>query len=765
MSCQSTPTSRDDYQYSHAETATVRIHPSSRTADDGKAPPWSLNARVSIESSSTLRSPSPLFRRRAGDDGSWTLSGGALASGTPFSRGTLELLSRYPLRRLLVRVGDAAASRWSGDLGGGAAAVDARQSLREERAGGPSGTSVLASFARPAAGPRSRVDGEEVKQHHRDLYASLLRYLVDNSLFPPCGAPLDSARVRKHGHATIVRSSRDVMNNSTIQTVNVESFLAADGAAFCNPGTRLFLLDNGKGSGWGAAAENGACRSSWGLFGSLFHSSSGTTLSELLLGASSDAAPWESGGRGGGTDGRNSVWVDLQISPLCFETSDKSGGGEGCAVMVTRGTSYHVALPPPTRGRNYDAQLNVSLGDLLLGRETLQKSLSMEKEGRMAWYPCPLSISSRIAMYLPKGFAAALSHGVKTIDDRSDGGVGMAEFDVLTWKDGYIDLSAPWAQLHRTNQKDTRGEYATATASSLFGISRTVQRPRGVSSSGTLVTVLRYDQLKSFEMGPSRVVEVVSLDVLPGALIKPRMRTLQMTLYQGGGAGGDGFVPPLDAFDRLCKCPYNVTDAFERSQSDDARPDQCGLICHKKVHLSELQHHNVILQSDGSMLLERTIQLPPDSSLWTTIGFDEAYLPFQKFPADANRGVDAFPSRATFTPLTSSSSSISTPSVTLYSPSLLLMPPVPDMSMPFNVISLSCTLWALVLGSLLNILVRRGTESVRRELTGEKEKRPLEKLKDKIKEKVGKLKDKLRWVKERFGKKILNQSASQSAES
>jgi hypothetical protein len=67
--------------------------------------------------------------------------------------------------------------------------------------------------------------------------------------------------------------------------------------------------------------------------------------------------------------------------------------------------------------------------------------------------------------------------------------------------------------------------------------------------------------------------------------------------------------------------------------------------------------------------------------------------------------------------------------------------------MPFNVISLSCTLWAFVLGSLLNILVRRGTESVKRELTGEKEKRPLDKLKEKLKEKVKRLKEKLKRVK------------------
>jgi phosphatidylinositol glycan class T len=149
--------------------------------------------------------------------------------------------------------------------------------------------------------------------------------------------------------------------------------------------------------------------------------------------------------------------------------------------------------------------------------------------------------------------------------------------------------------------------------------------------------------------------------------------------------------------------------------------------------LSDLQNHNLLLNSDGSWLIKRTIMLNPDSSLWMMVDFDEAYIPFQKFPADANRGIDAFPSRATFTIEADAP-------ITLSSSSLLLLPPVPDMSMPFNVISLSCTLWAFVLGSLLNILVRRATESVKSDFTGVREKRPIDKLKEKMKDKIGRLK-------------------------
>jgi len=705
-------------------------------------------------------------------------------------------------------VGDAATSSSSSST---SSVVDQQQSLlQEERASGPSGTSVLASFAvaqsATAVGgtpPQSNENSDRTKEYYQDQYSSLLRYLLDHTLFPPCGAPLDSLRVRKHGHSTIVHSPRndEITKSTTMQTVNVESFLAADAATFCSPGIYSFLLanegrklgDKTESGGWGTATDNGACHSTdndtWGLFGSLFSSSSsgGVTLSELLLGSSLDASPWDSSGGGGGgrNDKRNSVWIDLQVSPSCFVagagSSDSNGGEEGCSVKVTRGASYRIALPSPSRGNRKNTNdelgsrerahntLNLSLGDLLLGHETLRHSLSAEKEGWKAWYPCPLSDSSRVVMHLPEGYVTATNDGVVAISDGGDSHTRTMEFDTLAWKDGYIDLAAPWAQLYPSNMKENDEKHALsmATPSSLFGISRTVHRPLGVSSSGTLVTVLNYDQLKSSDRGQSQIVKVQSLDVLPGTLIKPRMRTLQMSLYRGGGAGGDRFVPPPpNAHDQLCECSYNATDSLsvDTSIGDDASSDQCGLICHKKLSLSELQDHQLILHSDGTVLLERTIHLHPDSSLWMTVDFDEAYLPFQKFPADANRGVDAFPARATFTPvlppssLSSSSSSTTAPtealsSITLYSPSLLLLPPVPDMSMPFNVISLSCTLWAFALGSTINILVRRGTESVKRDLTGEKEKRPLDKLKEKLQEKGRKLKEKVRWMKGKLGKK------------
>ena len=739
--------SSGSYQYTHDETATTHLYHSSSTRSSNYNN-QNLNSRVYLESTSTFQSSIPIFHNN--NYSSWDISNDVLTNnGTPFSRQVLELLHHYPLQRLLIRVGDAASSSGSSiSLG----AVDTQQQYhQEERARGPSGTSVLATFA----SSQNNNDNNNLIQHYQDEYASLLRYLLDNTLFPPCGAPLDSLRVRKHGHSIIVHSPEQQPNDNDTATqyINVESFLAADAATFCNPGIKSFILSSNDihtgnksgGGGWGGATNNGACHSSditRGLFNSFFAPSSSSTssnddddddatLSELLLGLSLDATPWEvNGDQHQANNKRNSVWIDLQVSPSCFSSS--IADGEECTVTVTRGTSYRVAVP---YSMDDEKQFNLSLGDVFLGHNTMEEQ--SPKVGRKAWHPCPLSDSSRILMYLPKGYDAKFVNGVNTV---YGGGVQQEErieFDVLALTEGYIDLAAPWAQLY-AKEKTQPG--TSQQQQSLYGISRTVHRPLGISSSGTLVSVLRYGQLDLLSSEQqSNMVKVQSLDILPGTLIKPRMQTLHMIYYQGGGAGGERFVPPIESASQFCECK-NETDS-----SGDTSSDQCGLICTKQTSLSELQDHRIILHSDGTIHLERTMLLQPDSSLWMMVDFDEAYLPFQKFPADANRGVDIFPATATFSPVQPASHP---QPVTLYSPSLLILPPVPDMSMPFNVISLSCTLWAFVLGSLLNILVRRATESVKRELTGEKEKRPIDKIKDKVRKVKVKLLSKIKRKKD-----------------
>eukprot|EP01082_Thalassiosira_pseudonana_P005576 g5211.t1 g5211 contig19:166054-166581(-) len=131
--------------------------------------------------------------------------------GTPFSRRLLELISRCRLQRLLIRVGDASSSSSSSSSSTSSSLHrnnedDQQQLQQEERARGPSGTSVVASFVQPSM-QRDSISGENsnrVKERYQHQYA--VRYLLDNNLFPPCGAPLDSLRERKHGHSILVSS-------------------------------------------------------------------------------------------------------------------------------------------------------------------------------------------------------------------------------------------------------------------------------------------------------------------------------------------------------------------------------------------------------------------------------------------------------------------------------------------------------------------------------------------------------------------------------
>lgn len=130
-----------------------------------------------------------------------------------------------------------------------------------------------------------------------------------------------------------------------------------------------------------------------------------------------------------------------------------------------------------------------------------------------------------------------------------------------------------------------------------------------------------------------------------------------------------------------------------------------------------------------STLLQHEFVLPPQSSAKLTVGYDPILLPFQHFPPDPNRGIEVPPSWVVWNA-----------SHTLYSPALLLLPPVPDMSMPFNIISLTCTLYVFVIGSIINTVVRRAEDKVYFQLYPDK--RP-KAIKQKLLEKLVHVKQKL----------------------
>jgi hypothetical protein len=148
-------------------------------------------------------------------------------------------------------------------------------------------------------------------------------------------------------------------------------------------------------------------------------------------------------------------------------------------------------------------------------------------------------------------------------------------------------------------------------------------------------------------------------------------------------------------------------------------------------------------QSDGTIVVEYNVTLNPMTTINMTLDYEPALLPFQQFPADANRGIELPPTLFTFgnnndaSTCTNSSSITATTTnttTTLYSAPLLFMPPVPDMSMPFNVVSLTCTLYAFIVGSVANLLVRKASRRIQCKLLHpEKEhKSTLQRVKEKL---------------------------------
>lgn len=129
-------------------------------------------------------------------------------------------------------------------------------------------------------------------------------------------------------------------------------------------------------------------------------------------------------------------------------------------------------------------------------------------------------------------------------------------------------------------------------------------------------------------------------------------------------------------------------------------------------------------EEDSAVLLIQAY-LEPLASLSISLDYEPAFLSFQDFPGDPNRGFELAPAVMTMT-------CYGVPTI-LYSNTLLILPPVPDMSIPFNVTSLTCSLYAYVFGNLVAFLVKKSSEKIRYTLhPEEKSKSPLVRLKARI---------------------------------
>ncbi|KAH9919179.1 Gpi16 subunit GPI transamidase component [Epithele typhae] len=108
-------------------------------------------------------------------------------------------------------------------------------------------------------------------------------------------------------------------------------------------------------------------------------------------------------------------------------------------------------------------------------------------------------------------------------------------------------------------------------------------------------------------------------------------------------------------------------------------------------------------------LLQAALTLPAHATLVLTMDVAKAFLRYTEHQPDAQRGWDLPP--AVLAPFAFGNGSALRPgsgrSTRVYTPALLVDLATPDFSMPYNVIIMSCTLIALIFGSVFNQLTRR----------------------------------------------------------
>ncbi|CAO2827095.1 unnamed protein product [Amaranthus hypochondriacus] len=129
--------------------------------------------------------------------------------------------------------------------------------------------------------------------------------------------------------------------------------------------------------------------------------------------------------------------------------------------------------------------------------------------------------------------------------------------------------------------------------------------------------------------------------------------------------------------------------------------------------------------SPGALELSLTFPCSMKSAA-LSLDFDKGFLHIDEYPPDANQGFDipsalisfpdfhsslSFAEDSNVSPLLSS---LQKRSPALAYTEVLLVPlTTPDFSMPYNVITITCTVFALYFGSLLNVLRRRANEEER----------------------------------------------------
>jgi hypothetical protein len=593
---------------------------------------------------------------------------------------------------------------------------------------GPSGVSVTVRFLKQQQQQVQHVDVDVNGTYsERELeldqsFLDLLRELVAKRFILAPLSTIDKRRLHRHRYSnTDTGSNIDTISTSTshasvnkdtqrLGVVEMTTILPMEGSPFAAEGVKAFME--------GPSSSASPCGKDFGIFSV----ADATAWSNLLLGVPADGVvgstppqPLASRSRG--------LWMTLQSSPSCHASTstessihtgtDDDNDTDACTFQVSRGLHYSVnvpvgGVPTPARTKPFQNKakranaivpLTLSLADLLPGNNKDKHLLRT----------CPLADATTIDTVLIEDAHASASPnsgikfqpGCRSIDDDlskiSNGNgngndIGRRHVHSLSLLDSGTDISLPC--LTMTMRDDNRVKLESSTTTPFWHVGLHVLRPNGVANSGTLRSTIRNEHTFCG-------AQISFVQTIPAVLI-PRWQSLEV---QSSTAG--------------------------------------------RLSWTDLANTSIAWKSDDSVDMQFRYELPPASSLFVSLDYNPAFLSFDSIPGDANRGVELPPIRVHFVSACNNMDTVGTRAGTgagsaqLYSQSVLLLTPLPDMSMPFNVLSLSCTLFAFIIGSLINVLVRRGTEHVKYQLDPSK----------KPKSKLDKLKDKARRVKERLWKK------------
>jgi len=234
-------------------------------------------------------------------------------------------------------------------------------------------------------------------------------------------------------------------------------------------------------------------------------------------------------------------------------------------------------------------------------------------------------------------------------------------------------------------------------APTITTISRTVKRPRGVWNSGTLETFVSNcdSEMECDGAKANMATNITIVDVYPN-MIRPIWHKLGIFLIQ---------------HDQML---HDNSDCLSQNVVPTHRKK------FQQLSLSGFspKEAQLNLNDDGSSSLSLNMVLQPHTTLYIRLDYNPRFLPLDRFPADPNRGFDISPSYCIIhnyisTTTHSSSTQHLDSSFRIYSNSLLLMPPVPDMSMPYNVITITNSFIVLIIGVVTNVLTKKATKQIK----------------------------------------------------